>query len=123
MHLRPVEHADFEQPVIRKSAVGRSTFMLSFIQRQHPEPIQPTSGMSPSRKASVAWIVPTLVVVHRELLRIGDTKKCTLSEFRRRCFSPQTQPRQVWYEMWDPQMYLSVVTRQNAYSNATFSRI
>ena len=52
-------------------------------------------GMSPGRKATLPGSCPQWSIDHRKLLRIGMMTNCTLTEFRRRCLSRQTQPRQV----------------------------
>jgi hypothetical protein len=56
-------------------------------------------GMSAGHKASVACIVPTMIIAHHGLLRIGMIRITPSLKFRRRCFSRQMQSRQVWCEM------------------------
>ena len=99
-----------------RSAVGRSAFLLSFIQRQHSEARSTDCEMFPGRNCETlpGSYLRQFTYDHRWLVRTDLTVKLTLTESpaHRRCFSRQTQSRQVWCQSDSPQMYLYVVLQK-----------
>ena len=72
-----------------ESAVGRSTFMFSFIQRQHSEPSQPTSECLQVARQRCLDRAHNGQLIIVSFCGSEMMTNCTLTEFRRRCLSRQ----------------------------------